>query len=135
MNPNPEIVAFFCQWCAYAAADNAGRARLNIPSNIKTVRVMCSGRVDPEFILEAFKKGADGVLIAGCIEGSCHYKTGNLQTAKRVMILSTVLKSLNIEPVRLRFEGVKADDPEGLLRIINDFNNTVSLLEPLSCEV
>jgi F420-non-reducing hydrogenase iron-sulfur subunit len=130
-NYHPEIIAFLCQWCAYAAADNAGRARLEFPSNLKAIRIMCSGRVAPEFILEAFKKGADGVLIAGCIDGSCHYKKGNQETVKRVMLLQNLLKGFNIETDRILFEGVKADDPQGLSVIINRFIKNVASLGPL----
>lgn len=120
-NHHPGVIAFFCQWCAYAAADNAGRARLKIPSGIKVIRVMCSGRVDPEFIMEAFKEGAEGVLVIGCLDGRCHYKKGNRETAKRIILLQNLLEKFNIEPERVLFEGVKADDPQGLSEIINRF--------------
>lgn len=128
----PEIIAFFCQWCAYAAADNAGRARLEIPSGLKVIRVMCSGRVDPEIILKAIKKGADGILVAGCLDGNCHYKNGNNETVKRIILLQRLLEDLNIEPERVLFKGVKADDPQGLLEIINGFIEDLALLGPLS---
>lgn len=128
----PEIIAFFCQWCAYAAADNAGRSRIEFPENLKVVRVMCSGRVDPEFVLTAIKEGADGVLIVGCLDGNCHYKIGNRETSKRIILLHSLLKPFNIESERVRFEGIKADDPEGLLKIIKGFINKVSSLRPLS---
>ena len=128
----PEIIAFFCQWCAYTAADNAGRARLELPSGIKVIRVMCSGRIDPDFILNAIRKGSDGVFIVGCLDGNCHYKKGNSETAKRIVLLQSVLKSLSIDPERLLFEGIKADDPQGLSEIMNRFINKIASLGPLS---
>ncbi len=128
---HPEIIAFFCQWCAYSAADNAGRARLEIPSGLKVIRVMCSGRVDPEFIMRALKKGADGVLVVGCLDGNCHYKKGNRETAKRILLLHNLLEAFNIEPERVLFEGVKADDPQGLSEIIIRFIKNIVSLGPL----
>ena len=130
-NHHPEIIAFFCQWCAYAAADNAGRARLEIPSGLKIIRVMCSGRVDPEFIMDAFKKKADGVLVIGCLDGNCHYKRGNRETSKRIILLQNLLDTIGIEPERVLFEEIKADDPHGLSEIITRFFKKITLLGPL----
>ena len=92
MTFEPKIVGFFCNWCAYAGADLAGTSRISYPPNIRIIRVMCSGRVDPTFILEAFKNGADGVLVAGChIPSDCHYISGNFKAQRRVLMLKKVL--------------------------------------------
>jgi len=101
-NFEPKIIGFLCNWCAYAGADLAGVSRIQYPPNIRIIRVMCSGRVDPAFILEAFKDGADGVLVAGChLPSDCHYISGNFKALRRVTLLKRVLKTLGIEPERL----------------------------------
>ena len=126
----PKIVGFFCQWCADAAADAAGRARIALPPNLRVVRVMCSGRVDPEFILRAFAAGADGVLVAGCLDGNCHYKNGNVTALKRMAVLKTVLTPLGIDSERVRRAGIGADDAKGLARVVSDLVETVRRLGP-----
>ena len=88
----PNIIGFLCNWCSYAGADLAGTSRIKYPPNIKSIRVMCSGRVDTVFILEALKKGADGVLVAGCHPGDCHYQSGNYKTNRRIKLLKKLLK-------------------------------------------
>ena len=93
----PRIVAFFCNWCTYAASDLAGISRVKYAPNMRIVRVMCSGRIDPSFVLEAFHDGADGVLIGGCNPGDCHYKEGNFKTMRRALLLSEMLQDLGIE--------------------------------------
>ena len=126
----PKIISFFCQWCADAAADAAGRSRIALPPNLRVVRVMCSGRVAPEFILQAFAAGADGVLVAGCLDGSCHYKNGNVTTLKRMAVLKTVLTPLGIDSERVRRAGIGADDAKGLARVVSDLVETVRRLGP-----
>jgi len=96
----PRIVGFLCNWCAYGGADLAGTSRLQYPTNVDIIRVMCSGRVDPTFVLKAFQLGADGVLICGCHPGDCHYSEGNYKTARRVPILIKLLEQFGIEPQR-----------------------------------
>ncbi|HIG99675.1 MAG TPA: hydrogenase iron-sulfur subunit, partial [Thermoplasmata archaeon] len=104
----PNILGFLCNWCSYAGADLAGTSRMKYPSNLKSIRVMCSGRVDPAFVLEALRKGVDGVLIAGCHPGDCHYQSGNYKTNRRMKLLKKLLEELGIEPQPVRFEYVSA---------------------------
>jgi F420-non-reducing hydrogenase iron-sulfur subunit len=128
----PKIIGFLCQWCADAGADAAGRGRVVYPANLRAVRVLCSGRVDPEFVLKAFAAGADGVIIIGCPEGSCHYKRGNIETMKRMELLKTLLIPLGIEPDRLRLAWVGADDAAGFAGIVTEMTRATQDLGPLT---
>jgi len=119
----PNIIGFLCNWCSYAGADLAGTSRIKYPSNIKSIRVMCSGRVDPVFILEAFKKGADGVLVAGCHPGDCHYQSGNYKTNRRIKLLKKLLDELGVEPKRVRFEYISASEGQKFAAVVTDFVN------------
>jgi F420-non-reducing hydrogenase iron-sulfur subunit len=100
----PKIVAFFCTWCTYTAADLTGISRLAYAPNVRVMRLMCSGRLDPQFVLAAFRYGADGVLIGGCHLGDCHYQQGNYKTRRRIELLRAVLRDLGVEDQRLRLE-------------------------------
>lgn len=121
MEYEPRIIGFLCNWCSYAGADLAGVSRIQYPPNLRVIRVMCSGRVHPSFILEAFKDGADGVLIAGCHPpNDCHYISGNLKAAKRVALLKKLMAQLGLEPERLRLEWISAAESERFARIIQD---------------
>jgi F420-non-reducing hydrogenase iron-sulfur subunit len=120
-NFEPNIIGFLCNWCSYAGADLAGTSRIKYPPNIKSIRVMCSGRVDPVFVLEALKKGADGVLIAGCHPGDCHYQSGNYKTNRRIKLLKKLLKDLGIEPERVRFEYISASEGQKFAETVTDF--------------
>jgi F420-non-reducing hydrogenase iron-sulfur subunit len=131
----PKIVCFFCQWCTYAAADLAGTSRMEYKPNTIPIRVPCSGRVDPQHILWAFKQGADGVLVGGCHPGDCHYEDGNLKAQRRVAILREVMEQLGIEPKRLRLEWISASEGGKFVRVINDFVEEVRGLGPLKLEV
>ena len=104
----PKIVAFFCTWCTYTAADLAGTARMSYAPNARIIRVMCSGRIDPQFVLQAFKEGADGVLIGGCHPGDCHYQEGNYKALRRYHLLKRLLNQYGIEEDRLRLEWISA---------------------------
>ena len=104
----PRIIAFLCNWCTYAGADLAGTSRMQYPPNTRTIRVMCSGAVDPTLVLEAFRDGADAVLIGGCHPGDCHYQSGNYKTQKRVFLLKGLMRQLGIEEERLRLEWISA---------------------------
>ncbi|MFW9782621.1 MAG: hydrogenase iron-sulfur subunit, partial [Candidatus Heimdallarchaeota archaeon] len=104
----PKILGFLCNWCSYAGADLAGVSRLNYPPNLRVIRVMCSGRVDPIFIITAFKRGLDGVLVAGCHFGDCHYLSGNYHTKYKILMIKKILGKIGLEPKRLRLEGVSA---------------------------
>ena len=133
-NFEPKIVGFLCNWCSYAGADLAGVSRIQYPPNIRAIRVMCSGRVDPIFVLEAFNEGADGVLIAGCHQGDCHYISGNYKTEARVALLRKVLEDFGIEPERLRLEWVSASEGIKFAEVVNDFTNQLISLGPFNKE-
>jgi F420-non-reducing hydrogenase iron-sulfur subunit len=126
----PKIVGFLCNWCSYAGADLAGVSRVQYPPTLRIVRVMCSGRVDPVFILEAFKDGADGVLVAGCHPGDCHYVSGNYKAQNRVLLLKKVLEQLGLEPERLRLEWVSASEGDRFAGIINDMTKEITKIGP-----
>ena len=106
----PRIVAFCCNWCSYAGADLAGTTRLQYPSNVRIIRVMCSGRVDPAFVLKAFALGADGVIVAGCHPADCHYINGNEKTAMRGSFLESLMDMAGIEPQRFRVEWIAGSE-------------------------
>ncbi len=106
----PNLLAFCCNWCSYAGADLAGLSRLKYPPNIRIIRTMCSGRVDPQFVIDAFENGADGVLIAACHLGDCHYISQNYKTYKRVNLLHKLMESFGIEKDRLRLEFISAGE-------------------------
>jgi len=127
----PRIVAFCCNWCSYAAADLAGTSRLQYPPNVRIVRVMCSGRVEPEFIFDAFKHGADGVIITGCHPGECHYVSGNLNAERRVEKVKRAMEYLGIEPERLRLEWMSAAEGERFAAVMRDFTAEIRALGPL----
>jgi len=117
----PNIIGFLCNWCSYAGADLAGTSRIKYPPNIKSIRVMCSGRVDPVFILEALQKGADGVLVAGCHPGDCHYQSGNYKTNRRIKLLKKLLMEMGIEPNRVRFEYISASEGKKFAQVVTEF--------------
>lgn len=127
----PRIVAFCCNWCSYAAADLAGISRFRYPPNVRIVRVMCSGRVEPEFIFDAFKHGADGVIITGCHPGECHYISGNLNAERRVENVKKAMEYLGIEPGRLRLEWMSAAEGERFAAVMRDFTAEIRALGPL----
>jgi F420-non-reducing hydrogenase iron-sulfur subunit len=127
----PRIVGFFCNWCTYTAADLAGISRLAYAPNVRVVRVMCSGRIDPQFMLAAFREGADGVLIGGCHPGDCHYQEGNYKCLRRFALLKRVVKALGIEPERLRLEWISASEGDKVQRVINEMTTQVRRLGPL----
>jgi F420-non-reducing hydrogenase iron-sulfur subunit len=127
----PRIVAFFCSWCTYTAADLAGTARMIYAPNARVVRVMCSGRIDAQFVLSAFRQGADGVLIGGCHPGDCHYQEGNYKALRRHLLLKRLLKSLGIEEDRLRLEWISASEGDRVQHVINDMSAKLRTLGPL----
>lgn len=128
----PRIVAFFCNWCTYTAADLAGVSRLKYAPNVRIIRLMCSGRVDPQFILEALARGADGVLIGGCHLGDCHYVEGNYKTLRRFQMLKRMLADMGIEAQRVRMEWISASEGERVKTVINDLVEQVTALGPLN---
>jgi F420-non-reducing hydrogenase iron-sulfur subunit len=126
----PKIVAFFCNWCTYLAADLAGTSRVKYAPNARVIRVMCSGRVDPQFVLQAFAKGADGVLIGGCHPGDCHYQEGNYKTLRRFQLLKRVLTEMGIEEERIRLEWISASEADRLKWVVNDMVEKLRALGP-----
>jgi F420-non-reducing hydrogenase iron-sulfur subunit len=127
----PRIVAFFCNWCTYTAADLAGVSRLRHAPNARIIRVMCSGRLDPQFVLEAFAKGADGVLIGGCHPGDCHYMEGNYKALRRVRLLQRMMKDMGIHEDRFRLEWISASEGDKVKTTVNEMTARVRELGPL----
>jgi len=128
---NPKIVAFVCNWCSYAGADKAGGQKLEYSSNVKLIRVMCSGRVDPQFIMDAFRKGADGVMILGCHPGDCHYRTGNIKAMKRFKQQEKMLGQFGIDKRRMKLDWVAAGEAERFREVANDMAETIKDIGPL----
>ena len=133
-NFNPRIVAFLCNWCTYTGADLAGVARLQSSPSVRVIRTMCSGRVDPTFVLDAFKLGADGVMIGGCHIGDCHYSEGNFKTLRRVELLKVLLKQLGIDPRRLRLEWISASEGDKYAHTTLEFEKEIRELGPLKLQ-
>jgi F420-non-reducing hydrogenase iron-sulfur subunit len=126
----PRILGFLCNWCSYAGADLAGVSRMSYPTNIRIIRVMCSGRVDPLHVLEAFRQGIDGVLVTGCHIGDCHYITGNQACEKRMKFLKLTISQIGIDPRRLRLEWVSASEGGKFARIVKEFMEEIRGLGP-----
>lgn len=126
----PRIVAFLCRWCAGAGADLAGTSRLRYPPNAVAIRVNCSGRVEPQWVMEAFRSGADGVFIGGCHPGDCHYVSGNYKARRRVHLLKRMLSELGIEPERVRLEWVSATEGAKFARLMREFVEELRALGP-----
>ena len=134
MSFEPKIVGFLCNWCSYTGADLAGTARMKYLPNVRVIRIMCSGRLDPTFVLKSFREGADAVLIAGCHPGDCHYQNGNMKTLRRFPLLTRMLAQLGIESERLKLEWVSASEGERYKTVINEFVEQVRKLGPLNLE-
>ena len=130
VNFEPKIVGFFCKWCTSAAADLAGVSRLQYPPNVVPIRLMCSGGVDPSYILSALQKGADGVLIGGCHIGDCHYQSGNRQMQKRMIILRKMLDELGVDTRRVRLEWISAAEGVKFSKVISEFVKQIKELGP-----
>ncbi|RJR28169.1 MAG: hydrogenase iron-sulfur subunit [Candidatus Latescibacterota bacterium] len=130
----PRIVGFLCNWCTYTGADLAGTARVKYSPNVRSIRVMCSGRVDPVFIITALAEGADGVLIGGCHPGDCHYQEGNYKALRRYLLLRKILPEYGIEPERVRLEWVSASEGERFGRVVDEFTEQIRALGPLKLE-
>lgn len=127
----PKIIGFLCNWCSYAGADLAGVSRIQYPPNIRIIRVMCSGRIDPTFILEALKDGADGVLVAGChLPSDCHYISGNFKALRRIILLKKVLQDFGIEPKRVRLEWISASEGDKFAAVVRDMVEEIKKLGP-----
>ncbi len=131
MSFEPRIIGFLCNWCSYTGADLAGTARLKYPPNVLTIRVMCSGRVDPGFILDSFKNGADGVIVCGCHPGDCHYVEGNYKCLRRIPLTKQILAGMGIPPERLRLEWVSASEGNRFQAVITEFTEQIRAMGPL----
>jgi len=127
----PRIVGFLCNWCSYSGADLAGVSRMKSAPNLRIIRVMCSGRVDPSFVLRAFQLGADGVLVAGCHPGDCHYQEGNAKALRRVLLLKRLLKDFGIDERRLRLEWISAAEGDRFAAVSTEFTEQVRALGPV----
>ena len=131
----PRIVAFFCNWCTYTAAALAGISRMQYAPNVRAIRLMCSGRMDPQFVLAALRQGADGVLIGGCHPGDCHYQEGNYNALRRVELLKLMLRDMGIEDERVRLEWISAAEGDKVQRVCNEMTEQVRALGPLKLKL
>ena len=131
-NWEPTIVGFLCNWCAYQGADLAGTSRMAYAPNVRIVRVMCTGRIDPTFVLKAFQSGADGVIVAGCHPGDCHYSEGNYKTMRRVSLLRKLLSQMGIDQERFRLEWVSAGEGAKWAQIADEMAAAIKAKGPLA---
>jgi F420-non-reducing hydrogenase iron-sulfur subunit len=134
MSFEPRIVGFLCTWCSYTGADLAGTARMKYPPNMRAIRVMCSGRVDPNFILDALARGADGVLVCGCHPGDCHYVEGNFKCRRRLPITKKLVEGMGVDPRRVRLEWVSASEASRFTEVVSSFTEEIRALGPLGLE-
>lgn len=128
MDTKPTIVAFLCNWCSYTGADLAGTSRMKYSSDVKIIRVMCTGRIDPTFILKAFKEGADGVLLCGCHPGDCHYESGNYKCMRRFKLLQKYVQQMGINPSRIRLEWISASEGKQFADLADEMSDTIRKL-------
>jgi len=127
----PNIVAFLCNWCSYAGADLTGTTRIHYPPNVKVIRVMCTGRVNPLFVIQALRQGADGVLISGCHPGECHYLKGNYLARRRFILMKNLLEFIGVNPLRLRMSWVSASEGKKFAEVITEITEEIKKLGPL----
>jgi len=130
MSYEPRIVGFLCNWCSYTGADLAGTSRIHYPANVRVIRVMCSARVDPTFVLKALRAGADGVLVCGCHPGDCHYTEGNYKAMRRFALLQKALRDFGVEPERVRLEWVSASEGQRFADVVTDMTERLRPLGP-----
>ncbi len=126
----PAILAILCNWCSYAGADLAGSARMQYPETVRIVRVPCSGRADPMFVLKGFQKGFDGVMVLGCHPGDCHYAKGNYYARRRIALTGDLLKALGIAPERFHFEWVSASEGNRFSALVKEFTEQIKAIGP-----
>lgn len=131
-NYEPKIVAFLCNWCSYAGADLAGVSRIQYSSNIRVIRVPCSGRINPLYIIKALQNGVDGVLVSGCHPGDCHYISGNLYARRKFALLKKFLGHLGVEPERVQFSWVSAAEGGRFAQIVEKVTKDIKKLGPLN---
>jgi len=123
-------MAFLCKWCSYTGADLAGTSRMEYKPNVHPIRVMCSGRIDPTFVIKAFRNGADGVLLCGCHPGDCHYQEGNYKCLRRYHLLKKYIKQMGIETERIKLEWISASEGKQYAELVNSFTQTITELGP-----
>ena len=128
----PKIIAFLCNWCSYAGSDKAGGQKLLYTPAVKIIREMCSGRVDHQFIFDAFRKGADGVMVLGCHPGDCHYRSGNMKAFRRIELVKKMLTQFGIHPDRVKLDWVAAGESERFQQVVNTMAESVAKLGPLA---
>lgn len=126
----PRITSFVCKWCTYTGADLAGTSRLQYPTSIILMKVLCSSRIDPVFLIKSYLKGADGVLIGGCHPGDCHYETGNYHTRRRFKILTEIFNTLGLPDERLRLSWISASEGPKFAQVSNEFTDKIKSLGP-----
>ena len=134
MSWEPKILGLLCNWCSYLGADLAGSSRMKHAPNVRIVRLMCSGRAEPAFVVSALKNGADGVLIAGCHPGDCHYTDGNLKTMRRIPLLKKMLAQMGVEEERVRLAWISAAEAPDFVRLINEYTEEIRQLGPFTPE-
>jgi F420-non-reducing hydrogenase iron-sulfur subunit len=127
----PNIIGFLCNWCSYAGADLAGTSRIQYPPNLKVIRVMCSGRVNPIFVINALQQGADGVLIGGCHPGDCHYERGNYLARRRIAVLKNLLEYTGIDHRRVRMTWVSAAEGNKFAEVVKEVTEDIRKLGPM----
>jgi len=133
MSFRPVIISFLCNWCSYTGADLAGTSRMKYASNIRVIRVMCSGRIDPTFVLKSLREGADGVLICGCHPGDCHYHEGNYKCLRRFHLIQKYIEQMGIHKDRIRLEWVSASEGKRFAEVVNSMTEAIKKLGP--CKV
>ena len=126
----PKVVGFLCNWCTYTGADLAGTSRIQYPPSIRIIRVMCSGAVDPTYILKALFEGADGVFVGGCHPGDCHYLSGNYKARRRMVLMNSILNTLGLEPERLWFRWISASEGQKFADTITEMTKSIKSLGP-----
>jgi F420-non-reducing hydrogenase iron-sulfur subunit len=136
-NELPTIIGFLCKWCSYAGADLAGVSRLKMPASLIPIRVMCSSRVDPIFVLKAFLGGADGVLVAGCHPGDCHYQSGNYYTRRRFALTKKIFEELGLDTNRIRLSWISASEGHRFVNVVTEFTSNLKKIgkNPIETEV
>jgi F420-non-reducing hydrogenase iron-sulfur subunit len=130
MDYKPKIVAFLCNWCSYTGADLAGTSRMKYQPNVRAIRVMCSGRIEPTFVLNAFVQGADGVMICGCHPGDCHYQEGNYRCLRRFQLLKKYIQQMGIDVNRIKLEWISASEGKQFAELVTSFTETITELGP-----
>ena len=126
----PKIIGFLCNWCSYTGADLAGTSRLQYPPNIRIIKVMCSGRVNPQFVFKAFQEGADGVLVSGCHPGDCHYIEGNYHAKRKLTLTLDLMEFMGVDPKRFQISWVSASEGQKFAEVVTKFTEQVKALGP-----